>query len=126
MNRFWIGVGLLLALLGAGLWAMFAADHIHSTVSEDLRQSAQAAQAQNWTHADDLAHSATEQWEKNWKFSAAMADHTALDEIDSIFAQLQVYRQRRDTTLYAAACARLAELIEALQEGHALSWWNLL
>lgn len=126
MNRFWIGLGLLLALLGVGLWAMFTMDSIHSSVSEDLRQSAEAAQAENWAQADDLARSAEDQWEEHWHFSAAMADHTALDEIDSIFAQTRVYRENRQATDYAAACARLAQLIEALRESHNLSWWNLL
>lgn len=126
MNRFWIGVGLLLALLGASLWAMFAMDHSHGEISDTLQRSAEAAQAGNWEQADRLSHSANHQWEENWRFSAAMSDHTALDEIDSIFAQAEVYRQSRNAADYAAACARLAKLIEALEEGHDLSWWNLL
>lgn len=126
MNRFWIGAGLLLALLGAGLWAMFAMDNAHGEISDALQQSAEAAQAGNWEQADIFAQSAKDQWEENWRFSAAMSDHTALDEIDSIFAQAEIYRKSRNTADYAAACARLAELIRALEEGHDLSWWNLL
>lgn len=126
MNRFWIGVGLLLALLGAGLWAMFAMDNVQSDISEDLHQSAQAAREGDWVRADELARSAAERWEANWRFSAAMADHTALDEIDSIFAQARAYRENRLAADYAASCARLEKLIEALEEGHDLNWWNLL
>lgn len=126
MNRFWIGAGLLLALLGASLWAMFAMDNGHGEVTDALLQSAEAAQTGNWEQADAFARSATEQWEESWNFSAAMSDHTALDEIDSIFAQAEVYRQSRNAADYAASCARLAKLIEALEEGHDLSWWNLL
>jgi hypothetical protein len=126
MNRFWIGVGLLLALLGAGFWSMFAMDRIHRSIVEDLHQSAEAAQAENWEEADALAQDATVQWEKSWRFTSAMADHTELDEIDSIFSQTRVYRQDRRSTDYAATCARLAKLIEALEESHKLSWWNLL
>lgn len=126
MNRFWIGIGLLLALLGVGLWAMFVMDSVQSEISEDLRQSAEAAQQGNWARADELARSAMDRWEENWRFSAAMADHTALDEIDSIFSQARAYREHRQTADYAATCARLEKLIEALEEGHDLSWWNLL
>jgi hypothetical protein len=126
MNRFWIGAGLLLALLGTGLWSMFAMDRVHSSIAEDLQQSAEAAQAENWEVADARSRDATAQWEKNWKFTSAMADHTELDEIESIFAQAQVYREKRFSADYAAACARLAKLIEALEESHELSWWNLL
>lgn len=126
MKRFWIGLVLLLGLLAAGLWAMVAMDSVHSSISDDLRQSAQAAQSDHWDQADTLAVSATSNWEENWRFSAAMADHTALDEIDALFAQAEVYRQNREPIAYASTCARLAQLIEALKEGHSLSWWNLL
>ena len=126
MNRFWIGVGLLLALLGAGLWAMGSMNSVHSSISEDLQRSAQAAQAENWDEADVLARDASARWEENRPFTSSMADHTELDEIDSIFAQAQVYREHRSSADYAACCARLAKLIEALQESHDLSWRNLL
>lgn len=126
MKQFWIGVGLLAVLLAAGLWAMFATDRVHSSVSADLQQSAQAAQAGNWEQADRFSGSAVAQWRESWRFSAAMVDHTELDEIDALFAQAEVYRQEREATAYAAACAHLAKQVEALQEGHQLSWWNLL
>ena len=105
---------------------MTAMDSVHRSISDDLRQSAQAAQSDHWAQADTLADSASSSWEENWRFSAAMADHTALDEIDALFAQAEVYRQNREPIAYAAACARLSQLIEALEEGHSLSWWNLL
>ena len=126
MNRFWIGVGLLLALLGAGVWAMQAMDSVHGSITENLQQSAEAAQANNWDKADALARDATTRWEENRRFTSSMADHTELDEIDSIFAQAQVYREHRSAADYAACCARLAKLIEALQESHDLNWRNLL
>lgn len=126
MNRFWIGVGLLLALLGVSLWSMFAMNHAHGEISDILTQSAEAAQNGDWEQADRLVQSARGQWEDNWNLSAAMCDHTALDEIDSIFAQAEVYSQNQVTNDFAAACAQLSKLIEALKEGHTLSLWNLL
>lgn len=126
MKRFWIGAGLLVGLLIVSFWTMTAMDQVHSSISDSLDHSAQAAQAEQWRRADKLADDAESEWKKNWRFSAAMADHTALDEIDSLFAQAEVYRKNRESIAYAAACARLSQLIEALQEGHQLSWWNLL
>lgn len=126
MKRFWIGLGLLMGLLAAGLWAMAAMDAVHGSISDDLRRSAQAAQYADWAQADTLAASAAAEWDDHWRFSASMADHTSLDEIDALFAQSEVYRQARHAADYAAACARLAQLIDALEEGHKLSWWNLL
>lgn len=126
MKRFWIGLGLLIGILVVGLWTTNAMSRIHTSISDDLLNSAQAAQAGQWTEADRLAADASEQWRDSWNFSATLADHTALDEIDGLFAQSEVYRMNRSAVDYAAACARLSKHIEALQEAHRLSWWNLL
>ena len=126
MKRFWIGAALLLGLLAAGIWSMTAMDSVHSAISDDLRASAQAAQSEYWDQADTLAASAASHWKESWRFSAAMADHTSLDEIEALFAQAEVYRQNRERIAYSATCAQLSKLIEALEEGHSLSWWNLL
>ena len=126
MKRFWIGLGLLLSILAVGLWTTGEMGRIHTAISESLIQSAQAAEDGNWSKADEFAVNAAESWQDNWNFSAALADHTVLDEIDGLFAETEVYRKNRNVVAYAASCARLAEQIDAVQEGHKLSWWNLL
>lgn len=126
MKRFWIGLGLLVSILAAGLWTSSRLEDIHTSISEDLQRSAAAAQTAQWEQADELADDAIEDWRDSWDFSAALADHTALDDIDSLFAQAEVYRQNRDAVSYAAVCARLAQYIDALQESHRLTWRNLL
>ena len=126
MKRLWIGIGLLAAILALGFWTSDRMARCHTAISNTLTQSAQAARAGQWDRADELWQSAQAKWQKNWDFSAILADHTVLDEIDGLFAQAQVYRQNRDATAYAATCARLATAIDALQEGHSLSWQNLL
>lgn len=126
MNRFWIGVGLLLVLLGVGVWAMQAMDRVHGSIVQDLQKSVEAAQDENWEAADTLAQSAASRWEESRRFVSSMADHTVLDEIDGIFAQAQAYREHRLSADYTACCARLSKLIEALQESHDLNWRNLL
>lgn len=126
MKRFWIGLGLLLSILAVGLWTTGEMGRIHTAISESLIQSAQAAQDGQWSEADEFAAKAVEKWKDSWHFSAALTDHTVLDEIDGLFAETEVYRKNRNAVAYAASCARLAEQIHAVQEGHELSWWNLL
>ena len=126
MKRLWIGVGLLVGIVLVSLWTTGRMNRIHTAISEDLLASAQAAQMGNWEDADASAKEATQSWQESWHFSAALADHTVLDEIDGMFAQSEIYRKNRSAVDYAATCARLAKRIEALQEGHQLSWWNLL
>lgn len=126
MKRLWIGVGLLVGIVLVSLWTTGRLNRIHTAIAEQLMTSAQAAQAGNWEKADKAAEDASCGWEDSWNFSAALADHTVLDEIDGMFAQSEVYRKNRSAVDYAAICARLAQHIQALQEGHQLSWWNLL
>ena len=126
MKRLWIGIGLLAAILIAGFWTSSRMEQIHTGISDKLTASAQAAQMGRWDHADILAQDAEDAWQHSWNLSAALSDHTVLDEIDGLLAQAKIYRQNRENVAYAAVCARLTTAIEALQEAHSLNWRNLL
>jgi hypothetical protein len=123
MKRIWIGLGVLLGLLAVGLFTMWLADHRLSEVSWQLET---AAREENWDRAVALSDKAKALWEENRYFSAALSDHTDIDQIDGIFAQLEVYVHRREKVAHAAACAYLSEAITDLEENHRLTWWNLL
>ena len=49
-----------------------------------------------------------------------------MDEVDRLFAQLEVYRRRGDTLSHAGTCAYLSEAVTAIKEVHRFRWWNLL
>ena len=123
MRRMWIGVGVLLALLAVGLLVMQLTDRRLGEVSETLQQ---ASETENWDEAVSLAQQAQTNWKKQWHLMAALADHSELDTIDGLFAQLEVYRQRSAKTYHAATCARLSEAIRDLEENNRFTWWNLL
>lgn len=123
MKRMWIGIGILTALLALGLYTMWLTDHRLSEVAYQLQK---AAAEENWETAEQLSRQAKQQWEDNWFFSAALADHTDIDEIDGVFARLEVYRRYENTAAHAATCAWLSEAVTDLEENHRLTWWNLL
>lgn len=125
MKRLWIGLGILLALLVAGVWSMNRMEEVHSGIATELEQAAMVLREADWQRGDALLGSACKSWEDNRNLTAFMADHTTLDEIDATFAQMEVYRLCRKPVLCAAVCARLARQIEALEEGGHLNWWNL-
>ena len=123
MKRIWIGIAILLGLLAVGLFLMWLTDHRLGEVAGQLEK---AAQEENWDRAVELTDRAKKLWEDNWYFSAALADHTDIDQIDAIFAQLKVYVKHKDPVAHAATCAWLSEAITDLEENHRLTWWNLL
>lgn len=126
MKRSWIGLALLLVLLGLSLLATWAMDRIHGPIAADLEQAAESAVLGDWTNADYFAQKAWSQWEKWSHFRACLADHTPTEDISAEFAAVQVYCVCRDQTNFAAACGELAKKVEAVGDAHGLVWWNVL
>ena len=126
MKRCWFGLGLLMALLIGGLLVTRVLADRHSRLSAMLDRAAAAAEAGEWAEAEDCFRQARQSWEKNWHFSAAFVDHDPMEDIDSIFAQAEVFLRSRDPVAMAAVCRQLARLTAAIGEAHIPNWWNLL
>ncbi len=126
MKRFWIGVGVLCMLLALGGGVAWGMEAIHDPLVTQLQQAQAAAAAEDWATATALSQSALQRWQTWHRFTAAFADHAPMDEIDSLFAELQVYAQARNEDHFAALCAQLAQLAHAMAESHSPNWWNLL
>lgn len=126
MRRLWLGVALLLLLFGIGLWAAATMDNIHQPIAALLDQAAEAALHEDWETAAALALDARGEWEDHWSMTAAVADHNPMDEIDGLFAQLPVFAREEEKADFAATCAQLSQLTQAMGNAHSLNWWNLL
>ena len=126
MRRFWIGVIVLGVLLVAGAVIAWGMDAVHQPIARQLQQAGTAAMAEDWDTALQDAAAARERWKRCWRFTAAFADHTPMDEVDGLFAELDIYAQSREQEHFAATCAHLAKLAEAMAESHSATWWNLL
>ena len=126
MKHFWLGVILLAVLLFAGIGVGAFMDAVHLPVSEALENAAQEALSGTLDEAASTARDAHSRWQSHWRSTAAAADHAPMDEIDSLFAQLDIYAHTGQTAAFAACCAKLSALVHALSESHCLNWWNLL
>lgn len=126
MKRFWIGFVLLLILLIGGFASSFALDKLHTPISDELSLAAEAALDDRWAEAVSLAQRARSQWEKQRHAVAAITSHTPMEQIDSLFEELEVYRTEEEVLPFAACCASLSALVDAMAEAHSMSWWNLL
>ena len=126
MKRGIFGLGILLLFLVLGLWGSYAMSRFHEPVSDTLEQAAQTALAGDLELAVQDAKAAQAKWERRWNQVAVLADHTPMDEIDAMFARLEIYGRSGNVADFAAHCNQLAVLISATAEAHELSWWNLL
>ncbi|MBQ8620997.1 MAG: DUF4363 family protein [Oscillospiraceae bacterium] len=126
MKRLWVGIGILLILLILGLGVDVGTRALHEPVSEKLQAASQAALQGDWEKATVLADAAGAGWKKNWKMTAALADHCSLDTVDAMFSRLEIYSQRQESIPFATACRELASYIDSITDDHQLKWWNVL
>lgn len=126
MKRGIIGFVLLASLLAGGIWSSRAMVCWHRPLEMQLNRAAECALARDWTQAVQLHRQTHELWEKRWHMAAAFADHAPMEEIDSLFAQLEVYERCREPLGYSALCRELARELAAMADAHIPNWWNLL
>ena len=116
----------MLVLLLGGLAVAWAMDSIHEPVIRELSQASRAALAGDWQLAGKHAAMAQAKWDNNWNFTATLADHTPMEEIDGLFAELQIFLLTREDVHFAATCARLCQLTKDMTQAHTVSWENFL
>ena len=126
MKRGFFGLCTLLVFLFLGLWGSYAMGDFHEPISDSLEQAAQTALAGDMAKAVQTAKAAQTKWEDGWNRVAILADHTPMDEIDGMFARLEMYAQAGNTADFAACANQIATLVSATAEAHELSWRNLL
>ena len=125
-KRFYMGLGLLILFLILGLISSFLLTNAATPLAQQLEQASQEALSGNWEKSVLLAEQAQEQWKSAWHTTAMVADHAPMDEIDSLFAQAEIYSQAGDRIHFSSYCARLSELVQAIADAQQFSWWNLL
>ncbi len=126
MKRCWIGLGLLLLLLAAGALSTWRMGSFQKPIIAQVEASQTLAGQGDWDGAEAAVQSAQAQWEQGWGLSAALTDHAPMEQIDVLFAQLQVYAHARETAEYQALCAQVAVQLESMGDAHVPTWWNLL
>lgn len=126
MKHVWAGAALLAVLLCAGVLLNMGMERVHGIHPQTLEQAAEASLKENWEQAVALTETVRSRWEKNRKATAAVTDHALLEEVDCLFSELLVYREKWLGTEYAAVCMNLARRIEEVVESQSLRWWHLL
>ena len=126
MNRLWIGIVILFILVafGAGIWwgsAVFFRDF-----SREMNAAGEAAVAENWTVAAEKADKCRQKWENYRPFWASITDHAPVEQIQSLFFQLELYEKQKLSAEFAICCRSLSREAEAVGESHGLAWWSIL
>ena len=126
MKRSWCGLVLLVVLLIGSLLSAWQLGRSQKPMAESARQAAAYALANDWQKANALADEARAQWEMRWDFGGAFANHAPMEQVDLLFARLEVYGKAKNSQFFAATCAELGQALEAIGEAQSLSWRNIL
>ena len=126
MLRLWIGIGILAILLAMGIGLLWGSGVFFEELSQDLQQAGDFALAGNWQAAGEKVEKSREKWEAYRPFWASFTDHEPVEQMQNLFAQLELYRTRQLEVEFAAVCRNLVHVAEAIDESHSLKWWSIL
>lgn len=124
MKRIWFGAALLGALLILGILSAALMENTHLTQASCLNHAAALAQAGNWKGAEAAFSEAKNSWDKRSALIAGFSDHGPMDQIEGMFAQLEVFLQLRDEAAFCSSCRYLAKQLEALGKSHSFNLQN--
>lgn len=126
MKRIRFGAVLLITLLVLGFWSGNFMERTHFSQVEQLNRAAELALEGNWAAAQQRTGTARREWNKNRTLIAALTDHEPMDQVEGLFAQLDVFVRQQDAVSYSSTCLYLARQLEAMGKSHSLSLENLL
>lgn len=121
-----IGLVLLIALLLTGLFTSWDMGRIHRDIARQMEEAAWFALSEDWEKARMAAAAAENSWNEHRNLSSLLADHTPMEEIDSLFARIGICSADRNAAEFAVHCAEASRKVEAMGEAHRLTWQNLL
>ena len=126
MGRGWLGVGILVLFLILGFVTASAMNNAHIPTEKLLTQAAEDALTGDFAQAVALGMEAKTRWDKHWNGTATVADHAPMDDVDALFAEMEIYAEAQEKPHFAACCKELSQRIQAVAGAHRFSWWNVL
>ena len=125
-KRFYWGTGILALLLILSILGAVCMKSIHHPGEEDLQAAAELALTENVSEAIALAEKARENWNRWRPFTAALADHTPMDETENRFAEMEVFAAAEESVHFSACCLELSNMLKAMYDAHCFTLWNIL
>lgn len=126
MARGWFGFAILVVFLILGFITAGVMDNAHVPTEKLLAQAAEKTLSGNFEEAVALGLEAKDRWDKHWNGTATVADHSPMDDVDALFAEMEIYAAAKEEPHFAACCKELSRRIQAIADAHRFSWRNVL
>ena len=124
--KFFIGAGLLLALLAGCLWIGKGIESIEDPVSRQVDAAISNADGKNLKKAVAALEKAQSLWQTQKNTLAAFSNHGPMDDIEALLAETASYGANGLLEEFLAGCQQLKLLLRSIRDDHRLTWWNLL
>lgn len=121
MGRFRIGVGLLAVLLALSIGAQLGMGAMEKPLLQALNNAMELAQQENFAAAGAEIARAQETWRRTRDFSAVLADHQYLEDIDAQLEMLAIWAAGEEKRDFLTLCADTVLRIRAVADAHRLS-----
>ena len=95
-KRFWLGIALLAVFLIFGLCISAKMTDLHAQAARELDQAADMTMAGDFDGACENAFWAYDLWQKTRKFTASVADHSPLEDVEQLFAVMEIYAKTEE------------------------------
>ena len=125
-KHFYLGVGLLALLLIFGILAWVGMEAVHAPAEALLNRAAELALSGDMQTATALGRQAKSRWEQYRSVTASLADHAPMDDVEKLFAEMEVYAAAGESAHFASCCLQLSNMEKAMYDAHSLTGWNLL
>lgn len=111
------GLGLLILLLAICLGGDYLGRKAPDRIANTVYQAACAALAEDWETAEAFSRRAGRQWIHTRNFQVWLRHEDLLQQVDTLFSQLQAVLPGRDPGLVSAVCMSIRSRAGALA-GH--------
>jgi hypothetical protein len=125
MKHLWISAAILAALFCATLLHTFYLRSITDDLATLLEQADASAFDGAWEQAETQEQQALTHWEKQNQYLHVFLRHSDIDQIYTLFQELDQFIRCQDLPNYAATNARLRTQLELLYDMEALSVQNI-
>ncbi len=121
MGRFRIGVGLLAVLLAISIASQLAMGAVEKPLLQALSNAMELSRQEDFAAAGEEIARAQARWQRCRDFSAVLADHQYLEDIDAQLAMLAIWAEAGEKTDFQTLCADTALRIRSVADAHRLS-----
>lgn len=116
---------ILIGLLSFGLWSTCYLGQQTQRTQNELGAAFPLAAAGELERAHRHTEKAAAAWKKASRLAACLAEHQVLDQIESLFGELEAWVQVDNPQQYTAALMRLSVLLNTLADGERPFFHNL-